>query len=144
MVQELFQRTLKLNLKNMGITVKRLSGASRYDTNIAILREADVDEDEILLCSGNGFADSLSASAAGKPILLVDKAITATQSNLLDDLQFDELKIYIIGGTGAVNNSVEKESAQYGVVKRLAGKTRYDTSKAVADEFSGMRVRLLY
>lgn len=69
--------------------------------------------------------------------LLVDKEITATQSNLLDDLQFDELKIYIVGGTGAVNNSVEKESAQYGVVKRLAGKTRYDTSKAVADEFFG-------
>lgn len=130
-------KNFETNLKNMGITVKRLSGASRYDTNIAILREADVDEDEILLCSGNGFADSLSASAAGKPILLVDKAITATQSNLLDDLQFDELKIYIIGGTGAVNNSVEKESAQYGVVKRLAGKTRYDTSKAVADEFFG-------
>lgn len=130
-------KNFETNLKNMGITVKRLSGASRYDTNIAILREADVDEDEILLCSGNGFADSLSASAAGKPILLVDKEITATQSNLLDDLQFDELKIYIVGGTGAVNNSVEKESAQYGVVKRLAGKTRYDTSKAVADEFFG-------
>ena len=130
-------KNFETNLKNMGITVKRLSGASRYDTNIAILREADVDEDEILLCSGNGFADSLSASAAGKPILLVDKAITETQSDLLDDLQFDELKIYIIGGTGVVNNSVEKESAQYGVVKRLAGKTRYDTSKAVADEFFG-------
>ncbi len=130
-------KNFETNLKNMGITVKRLSGASRYDTNIAILREADVDEDEILLCSGNGFADSLSASAAGKPILLVDKAITETQSDLLDDLQFDELKIYIVGGTGAVNNSVEKESAQYGVVKRLAGKTRYDTSKAVADEFFG-------
>lgn len=43
--------------------VDRLWGADRYDTNLEILKEAGVNGQDLLVCSGNGYADSLSASA---------------------------------------------------------------------------------
>lgn len=125
--------TFENSLKNADLSVKRLAGKSRYDTNISILKEAGVKKSDLLICSGNGFADSLSASAAGLPILLVDKNVSSVQKSYLDGLSID--KLYLIGGLGAVNASVEKSMKQYGAVERLAGKTRYDTSKAVAEKF---------
>ena len=52
-------------------SVKRLAGSDRYETNQAILNEAGVSKQDILVCSGKDFADSLSASGTGEPILLV-------------------------------------------------------------------------
>lgn len=121
------------SLKNADLSVKRLAGQTRYDTNISVLKEAGVKKSDLLIRSGNGFADSLSASAAGLPILLVDKNVSAVQKAYLDGISID--KLYIIGGTGAVNAFVEKTMKQYGSVERLAGSTRYDTSKAVAQKF---------
>ena len=55
-----------------GYRMKRLSGSSRYTTNLEVLREAGIPEgSEILIATGENFADSLSASSTGKPILLV-------------------------------------------------------------------------
>ena len=53
-----------------GYIVKRLGGNNRYETNLSILRESGINEDDILICSATSFADSLSASAVGKPIML--------------------------------------------------------------------------
>ncbi|MBQ8858126.1 MAG: cell wall-binding repeat-containing protein, partial [Lachnospiraceae bacterium] len=54
-----------------GYDVVRLSGKSRYETNLAILNEAGIEGDELIVATGKTFADSLSASAAKLPILLV-------------------------------------------------------------------------
>ena len=51
--------------------VKRLGGANRYETNMAILKEKWQDGMDIFVCTGNAFADSLSVSGLGNPILLV-------------------------------------------------------------------------
>ncbi len=60
-------------LTDADVTVKRLSGKDRFATNIEILKEAGVTADqEILVCTGYNFADSLSASATGLPILMVN------------------------------------------------------------------------
>ena len=54
------------------LNVKRLGGANRFETNLLILEEAGVPAgSQILVCTSSNFADSLSASATGKPILLV-------------------------------------------------------------------------
>ena len=114
--------------------VKRLSGANRYETNLAILKEAGVAGEDILVCTGTGFADSLSASALGKPILLVDKKLSGIQKQYLKELSGN--KYYIIGGTAAVSTTVEKEIKVYSKnVKRLSGNDRYETSVLVAKEF---------
>lgn len=115
-----------------GLTVKRLAGKSRYETNLAILAEAGIGDHELLVCTGTGFADSLSASAAGKPILMVGKALTDAQMQLLEQ---SGGRFVIIGGTGAVGSGVEEELKALGTVERLSGKGRYETSVLVAQRF---------
>ena len=115
------------------ITAQRLAGDDRYQTNLAILAEAGVTaEQEILICTGNGFADSLSASAAGLPVLLVGKELKAEQK---DFLATTSGKFVIIGGTSAVSAKLEAELKSIGTVERLGGETRYETSVLVAQRF---------
>lgn len=116
-----------------GFKVKRLSGSDRYETNLAILKEAGVSKEEILVCTGDNFADSLSASAAERPILLVKDKLSEKQKTYLSSLSGDQF--YIIGGTGAVNDTVENEIKTYGKVKRLSGATRMETSVLIAKTF---------
>ncbi len=118
--------------------IKRLGGKDRYATNLLILKEAGVGNEDILVCSGMGFADSLSASAVGKPVLLLGDKLYNEQIAYLKNIGFTNRKFYIIGGTGAVSTSVEKDIAAYGgSVKRISGANRYYTSVAVARQFFG-------
>ena len=116
-----------------GYDVVRLSGKSRYETNIAILNEAGIAGDEIIVATGKAFADSLSASAAKLPILLVKpgEALSAEAKAIAEGMS----KFYIIGGEGAVSADIAAELAAYGEVVRVSGKTRYETSVAVANTF---------
>lgn len=114
--------------------VIRLAGASRYDTNLEILKEAGVGSEEILVCTGKNFADSLSGSAAKKPILLVNnKELTDAQKAFLEEHIGN--KFYIIGGEGAVNKEIETEISGYGGTERISGATRYETSVLFARKF---------
>ena len=118
-----------------GYTVKRLAGDSRYDTNLEILLEAGISGDEIIVATGKSFADSLSASAAKLPILLVkpNATLDIAQKALLKNMN----KIYIVGGEGAVSSEYEAELAAYGTVERVFGSSRYDTSVEIAKAFCG-------
>lgn len=116
-----------------GYSVKRLAGASRYDTNLATIKEAGKSDKGLLVCSGNGYADSLSASAVDMPILLVNTSITKDQQAYIDE--YAPSTIYIVGGTGVVSTAIEKSLASKYDVKRVAGVNRHKTSVAVAEEF---------
>ena len=116
--------------------VKRLFGLDRYETNLAVLKAAISEGgclDEILICSGAGYADSISASAAKRPILLVNgNEPTENQKMLLNDLN-KNVKFYVIGGEVSVKETMEKSLKDYGtVVDRLYGADRYETSYNVA------------
>lgn len=115
--------------------VKRLSGSDRYETNLAILEEAGVsEEEEILVCTGKSFADSLSASATGRAILLVkDTGLTEAQVDFLE--AHTGSKYCIIGGEGAVTAELEAVLSNYGSVERIYGADRYETSVKVAERF---------
>ena len=116
-----------------GYEVERLFGDSRYDTNLAILEEAGVTGDSVIVATGKTFADSLSASAAKLPILLVkpDAALNDAQKEILTGMK----NIYIVGGDGAVSASYEAELKAFGKVTRVFGDSRYDTSVEVAKAF---------
>lgn len=120
-----------------GLTVERLGGVTRYDTNLAILKAAGVTDQDILLCTGTNYADSLSASAAGRPIMLVGKSFTKEQKEYLGTLTSS--KAYVIGGEGAVSGNIVKEykAVSDAEVARLAGVSRYETSVEVAKAFFG-------
>ena len=118
-------------LTDLDITVKRLAGDDRYATNLAILEEAGVTDQELLVCTGGNFADSLSASATGLPMLLVNKTLTASQTAFLETL--DGNAITIIGGVNSVNETIEAALGEN--VTRIAGETREETSILVAQKY---------
>ncbi len=121
-------------VENDGFVFKRLAGTSRFETNLEILKECgDIAGEDILVCTGYNFADSLSASAAKRPILLVDDALTAEQKAYL--AQHTDSIFYLVGGTGAVTTAVEHELLHYSYAKRLAGANRFATSQLVAETF---------
>ena len=114
--------------------VKRLAGKSRFETNLAILEEAGVGNKPILICTGMSFADSLSASATEFPILLVQgDELLPSQTAFLNALDGNDL--FVIGGTSAVSETMAQKLAVYGNVDRVAGKTRFETSIAIAERF---------
>ena len=119
-------------LKAYGM-IKRLGGYDRYETNILILKEAGVADKDILVCTGKNFADSLSASALGRPILLVKDKLTVQQKEYLKGLSGN--KYYLIGGEKAVTPAMAKEIKAYGTTTRIGGETRYETSVMVAEAF---------
>ncbi len=115
-------------------TVTRLAGDNRFQTNLRVLEEAGVGDKTLLVCTGGGFADSLSASAAKLPILLVyGKELLPEQQAFLEANQGRNL--CIIGGTGAVQEAMEAQLGSYGTVERLAGADRFDTSVMIARRF---------
>ena len=112
----------------------RFAGKNRYDTNLKILGFCGVYSQDLIVCCGTNFADALSASPLGRPILLVGKTLTPDQEDFL--MGIDPAFAYITGGTGAVTPAVESGIKKYGYdVKRLAGANRYETSRLVAEEF---------
>ena len=97
----------------------------------------------MLICSGNDYADSLSASATGKPILLVNTSLNTLQKDFISDIESN--RCYVIGGTGAVTGTIEEQLKDYGKnVKRISGKNRYETSVAVADWFFDKSVNTMF
>jgi putative cell wall-binding protein len=120
--------------------VVRLAGSNRFGTNLEILKQAGIYRNApILVATGSNFADSLSASAVGAPILLVHKKLTNEQKDFLTKkADVNKNSIYILGGESAVNAAIEAEFKAMGFqVKRLAGKNRFDTSVLIAEEFFG-------
>ena len=113
--------------------VKRVAGDDRFGTNLAILKETGVSaEQPILIATALNFADSLSASATGLPMLLVYGKLTAEQKAFLATTS---KKFIIVGGENAVSVDLEAELKAIGSVERLAGAGRYETSVMVAEKF---------
>ena len=126
-------------LVEAGYNTKRLGGDDRYHTNLLILDEAGVeDAEEVLIAGGQAFADSLSASATGLPIMLVKGSKTTLTEAQIEFLKsVESKKITILGGNTAV--SAELEAAIEEVVgkdvERVFGETREETSVMIAKKY---------
>ncbi|MBQ0059736.1 MAG: cell wall-binding repeat-containing protein, partial [Lachnospiraceae bacterium] len=134
-------------LESRGLDVTRCMGNTRIDTNLDVLNTIGVaGQSELVICSATGFADSLSASSSGRPIFIVDKAFTPEQKMWIQNHIFD--RYVILGGTAAVPSSVGNEimsltGCAEGDIIRLAGESRYQTSKKIADYFFPHARRML-
>lgn len=118
-------------LVSEGFRPIRLYGDNRYVTNECVIREIGSLAGDLIVCSGYGYADSISASGSGIPILLVGESLTPEQKVLISEGSF---RFYIAGGTGAVSESLADELRQYGSVERLSGANRYETSAMLAEK----------
>ncbi len=125
--------TDKMLTGSMNCQIVRIEGDNVYEINMSSLKEAKIDSDRILVCTGENFADSISAIAIGLPILLVKDELTDYQIEFLKENNGKSL--VIIGGEIAVNEDIEQQLHKYGAVKRIKGRTRYNTSAVIAGEF---------
>ena len=115
----------------------RLEGNDRFGTNLEILKELPYLGDSILVCDGLNYADAATASATGRPVLLVGKnGLTKDQKDFLGSIS--KRQIFVIGGEGAVSKAVFDELKEYdafGSPTRIWGENRALTAVEVAKEF---------
>lgn len=112
----------------------RLSGDTRYETNISILQAAGFKGGEILVVDSRTFQTALIASATGKPILLVNESnLRSSQIRFLESL--GSVKFTIIGNTQWVSNSIAKALKKYGTVTRIKGDFYDELSVKVAEKY---------
>ncbi|PRR85701.1 cell wall-binding repeat-containing protein [Clostridium luticellarii] len=118
--------------------VTRVSGADRYATasQVATTNWAD-GSDNVVLVSGEGYADAVSASALAKkldaPILLTKSdSLSADAQTALETLK--PKNIYVVGGTASISQSIRDELAKSYTLTELGGANRYETNTAVAEE----------
>lgn len=127
-------------LTEAGFIVSRASGRNRFLTNLEILKKAGFTGGKVLVCTSDPFADSLSASATGEAILLVDKTWTELSSQYLEYLAdfTGKCDFYVIGGNASVTEKLQESLMALdmdGEVKRVSGSGRFATSVEVAKEF---------
>ena len=116
--------------------VERIAGVDRYGTSEMVARRVTGitgKKNTGVIASGQVFPDALSvgtfASRDGYPILLVKKNFVPDQVvRAIKDLDIN--KTYIAGGTNTISKSTEAKLP--GVLERMAGKDRYETSVAIA------------
>lgn len=137
----------KLKALGTSVNLTRLFGNNRYDTSNAVVGYAlgraktlgKTIGDTVILADGRNYADALSASATGMPILLVNgagNALNDEQKNVMKLLTGNGVsKIVIAGGEGAVSKEIENAAKQIKTTARVYGKDRYKTSVAIADHF---------
>ncbi|MBQ6662404.1 MAG: cell wall-binding repeat-containing protein, partial [Firmicutes bacterium] len=122
-------------LKAAGFKVTRLWGANRYTSNLEILKAAHIEAGtDFIVCTGADFADALSASATGKPVLLVaGNKLTEDQKAYLQAVKVKSFTV--IGDSTVVADGVVNELKAYAPASRLTGATIYDRSVAIARKF---------
>lgn len=131
------------------ISTHRLSGQTRYETAKVIAEYySNGKVKNVILCTGNGFADALSASVLAHekeaPLLLVDSSVESSKDAF--DYVINHLEqtgtIYIIGGVGIIGTEFETRLNDLGFdnVVRIAGQDRYDTSYKIASSLTNKTV----
>jgi len=139
---------------DLGYTVTRLDGPDRYATSVAIAKAISPHPYQVLVATGNGYADALSAGAAagaaGGPSVVVltnDKTMPPETAAYLKSAGASTATaasaiIYEIGGQAvAATKGLWPAYGSPGspsMVVPLAGTDRYETSFPVARAFFGV------
>ena len=123
------------------IDYQRYAGSDRYTTSVNISRAGWTSSQYAVLATGEDFPDALSSAPLSKkynaPILLTNpKILTPSVESQMVGLKVKT--IFIIGGTGAVSQSIQDKLSTMGInFIRLSGRDRYETSAAIANYLGG-------
>ncbi|MBN6204942.1 cell wall-binding repeat-containing protein, partial [Ralstonia pickettii] len=118
----------------------RISGYMRYDTAIEVSKRGWDTAETVILARGDDFADAL----AGVPLAYkLDAPILMTPVNKLWDNTLTEIErlgaknVIVLGGKGAVSDTIVNKLVNDGLkVRRIAGKSRFDTAALIATEMA--------
>ena len=121
----------------------RVSGDNRYATAAKVATTNWTTSDNVVLVSGEGYADAVSASVLAKKL---DAPILVTTSDTLSsDAQsaLDTLKpknVYVIGGNASISQSIRDGLKFKYTLTELGGQNRYQTNIAVAKKLVSLGV----
>ncbi|WP_051541817.1 cell wall-binding repeat-containing protein [Clostridium lundense] len=124
------------NIKYLtGAETERLSGKDRYETSVKIAEKLP-QTNKIILTSGEGYADALSAApvAAIKaiPIILTkSNELPTVTRNYIDDSKITSA--YVIGGQASVSDTVKNSVSN---AQRIYGQDRFETNAEVIRAFA--------
>lgn len=130
--------------KSATVPNKRISGASRYATAVAVSKHGypnPATVSTVIVANGQNFPDALSAGALGaklKAPLLLTGAATLDAATKTELQRLNPTRVLVIGGTGAVSaaafNQIKSAMPALSADKfeRISGKSRYETSIAIA------------
>ncbi|MBU3190325.1 cell wall-binding repeat-containing protein [Clostridium bowmanii] len=125
-------KTVADQLAGQGLTITRVQGDDRYETSLAVAKEAfGTAPADVVIANGLAYADALSvssiAASKGMPILLVDHSkLSKEQATYIAGKS-----VYAVGGEGVLNADVV--SATKAV--RLGGADRYETNATILSKF---------
>ncbi len=89
-------------------TVRRVDGANRHETSVAVSADSFVTADTVFLATGSAFPDALSAAPAAKnlggPILLT-RPTCAPDEVIAEVNRLGADRVIALGGTSAVSNA---------------------------------------
>ncbi|WP_411679086.1 cell wall-binding repeat-containing protein [Clostridium thailandense] len=126
--------------------VIRTSGLDRYATAAQVAKDNwPSGARNVILVTGEGYADAVSSSVLAKtldaPILLTaGTSLNSDTQSALDALH--PQYIYIIGGIGAIKQSIRDELRNDGYnLVELKGDNRYETNAAVANKLLELGVK---
>lgn len=120
------------------IKVSRLAGNDRYATSVTISKQGWTSSDYAILATGEDYPDALAAAPLAKkyacPIILISKY--SIKDSIMAELKRLSVKeAFILGGTGVIANSVEKQLTDNKITPtRIAGADRYETSVKIAQK----------
>ncbi|NFM47621.1 cell wall-binding repeat-containing protein [Clostridium botulinum] len=126
------------NVKAAPGDVNKMPGKDRYETaaNVATANWKEGTEN-VIIASGEGYADSLSASVLAKKL---NAPIILTKSQELHKSAKEALKtlkaknLHVIGGNASVSQSIRDDLKKEGyALTELGGKTRFETNMAIAN-----------
>ncbi|OAA94173.1 cell wall-binding repeat-containing protein [Clostridium coskatii] len=118
--------------------VTKLSGADCYETAATVATQNWTSTDNVILASGEGYADAISSAVLAKqlkaPVLLTEAgSLNSNAKSALDKLK--PKNIYIIGGTASICQKTRDDLKGQGYnLIELSGKNRYETNLAVAKQ----------
>ncbi|TYS59968.1 transglycosylase SLT domain-containing protein [Sutcliffiella horikoshii] len=126
--------TVSTSVRNMGIEVKRIAGANRFETAKLIANEMGTSFSTAVVVNAYGFPDALAiapyAARNGIPILLTEKNyIPGSTKTILNSAS----KTIVVGGTAVVNQNLLSAMPK---ATRISGATRYETAYKIGTQFS--------
>ncbi|MEV8214058.1 cell wall-binding repeat-containing protein [Leifsonia sp. NPDC077715] len=119
-----------------GFVTSRISGADRFDSAVAVSREAYPNTaPSVVVASGESFPDALAggpvAAKLGGPLLLtLGGSLPASTSAEISRLK--PARILVAGGTASISDAVVAALQKLAPVTRVGGTDRYETSRKLA------------
>lgn len=130
----------------------RYAGPTRYDTAVAVAQlhrdlygESSFAFQEVVIVNGERWPDALTASALTGTMRVVlptqGDQLPAVIANNLAESTGPNTMITVVGGIDAVSDAViaQIDEVTDGTIRRLAGRTRFETARAVADVYFSER-----